>query len=116
MPQDQRALTALMFADIAGYSAMTEANEGLALRLLDEHRRILHLVLEQHAGREIKSMADGFLARFDSAVAAALCALQLQSELAARNKGVPPAERVWLRIGLHVGDVVVQDGDLLGQE
>ena len=116
MPGDQRTLAALMFADIAGYSALTESDERVALRLLEQHRAIWRGLLQQHSGREIKTMADGFLARFDSAVAAALCALQLQTELAARNARVPAGERVWLRIGLHVGDVVVHEGDLLGQE
>ena len=116
MTQEQRRLAALMFADIVGYSAMAEQDEGRALRLLDEHRRVLLPVLEQHSGREVKSMADGFLAQFDSAVQAATCALQIQSELARRNAKVVPEERISLRIGLHVGDVVVKEGDVLGQE
>jgi adenylate cyclase len=116
MTHKQRRLAALMFADIAGYSALAEQDERLALRLLEEHRRLVRPVLERHSGREIKSMADGFLAQFDSAVDAADCALQIQSELTVRNARVAPEERVLLRIGLHVGDVVVQDGDVLGQE
>jgi TolB-like protein/tetratricopeptide (TPR) repeat protein len=116
MTQEQRRLAALMFADIVGYSAMAEQDERLALRLLEEHRSALRPILSRHSGRELKTMADGFLAQFDSAVDAANCALQLQSELAARNARVAPEERLLLRIGLHVGDVVVQDGDVLGQE
>jgi len=73
MTQEQRRLAALMFADIVGYSAMAEQDERRALRLLDEHRRALRPVLEQYSGREVKSMADGFLAQFDSAVQAAAC-------------------------------------------
>lgn len=100
-------MAALMFADIVGYSAMAEQDERLALRLLEEHRSALRPILSRHSGRELKTMADGFLAQFDSAVDAANCALQLQSELAARNARVAPEERLLLRIGLHVGDVVV---------
>jgi TolB-like protein/class 3 adenylate cyclase/Tfp pilus assembly protein PilF len=116
MTPEQRRLTALMFADIAGYSAMAERDERLALRLLDEHRLLFRPVLERYSGREVKSMADGFLAQFDSAVQAAACALQIQSELSKRNERVPLEERIFLRIGLHVGDVVLKDGDLLGQD
>ena len=116
MTRDQRRLAALMFADLVAYSSLAERDEALALRLLEEHRNLLRPILVRHSGQELKTMADGVLARFDSAVGAANCALEIQAEMASRNARVAAEEKLQLRIGLHAGDVVVQAGDVLGQE
>lgn len=101
-----------MFTDMVGYSALTERDESLALRLLDEHRRIVRPLFSACGGREIKNMADGFLVEFGSAVDAVRCAVRIQEEMSGRNaKAEHP---VLLRIGIHVGDVAIHGDDVLG--
>jgi TolB-like protein/class 3 adenylate cyclase/Tfp pilus assembly protein PilF len=111
---EERRLTAIMFTDVVGFSALAERDERLALHLLDEHHSVVRSVIARHSGREIKTMADGFLIEFASAVDAANCALAMQAEMA---KGWPEetsAERVQIRIGIHLGDVVIRGDDILG--
>ena len=127
---EHRKLAAIMFTDMVGYSALSQRNEALALELLEEHRRVVRGILPKHAGREVKTTGDGFLIEFASALAAVQCAVDVQAALHARNlqvwRGVPTApeaERparsaspteILIRIGIHVGDVVVRDGDVHG--
>ncbi len=109
-----RRLSAIMFTDIVGYSALTQKNEALALELLDEHRRILRPFFAKHDGREIKTAGDSFFAEFNSAVEATNCAIQIQSALYERNNTVPREQQIQIRIGLHIGDVVYTDKDVHG--
>src|SRR5579862_5734477 len=110
----ERRLAAIMFTDMVGYSALTERNERLALQLLEEHRQLIRPLLSIHSGREIKTMADGFLIEFASAVEAVRCALAIQRVLHSRNGASPDDEQIVVRIGIHLGDNLVQDGDVLG--
>jgi len=103
-----------MFTDMVGYSALTQRDERLALQLLEEHRRLVRPLLAQHGGREIKTIGDAFLVEFPSALAAATCAIAIQQTLHDHNRTVAPDHRVLLRIGLHAGDVVYQENDVLG--
>lgn len=95
-----------MFTDIAGFSAISESDESEALRLLERHRALIRPILLQFSGREIKTMADGFLIEFSSAVQAVRAAAGIQE--AARD------EDHKIRIGIHVGDVVIDGEDVLG--
>ncbi len=109
-----RRLSAIMFTDIVGYSALTQKNEALALELLDEHRKIVRPFFTKHDGREIKTAGDSFFAEFNSAVEATHCAIEIQTTLHERNKTVPQERQIFLRIGLHIGDVVYTDQDVYG--
>jgi adenylate cyclase len=111
---EQRRLAAIMFTDMVGYTALSQRNEALALELLEEHRRILRSIFPRFNGTEIKTIGDAFLVEFQSALEAAQCALEIQRTLAKRNHDVSPEQRIELRIGIHVGDVVHREGDLYG--
>ncbi len=112
--QAVRRLAVIMFTDMVGYSALTQRDEPLALRLLEQHRQLVRPILAHHGGREIKTIGDAFLVEFSSALAATACAIEIQKSLHARNQLVPAAQQVQLRIGLHAGDVIYQENDVLG--
>src|SRR6476619_2587273 len=103
---EHRRLAAIMFTDIVGYSALSQADEAAALATLERHRSLLRPIFTQFGGREINSMADGFLVEFSSAVQAVQGALEIQRTLSAEGQQS--------RIGIHLGDVVVQGDDVLG--
>ena len=110
----ERRLAAIMFTDLVGYTAMAQRNESLALELLERHNTLLRSVVKQRRGREVKTVGDAFLLEFGSALEAVLCAIEIQSVLNEQNKLVGGAERILVRIGIHVGDVVHRGGDVFG--
>jgi adenylate cyclase len=117
MPQEgteHRKLAAIMFTDMVGYSALAERNEELALELLEEHRRLLRSIFPKHRGSEIKTIGDGFLAEFSSALAAVQCGIEIQEMIAKRNSVNPSQGNFQVRIGIHAGDVVHRDDDVIG--
>lgn len=101
-----------MFTDIVGYTALAQENESAALELLERHRQLLRPLFSKHAGREIKTMGDAFLVEFSSALEATLCAVDIQSTVHSRN--LERGEKLQVRIGIHVGDVMHQGNDVLG--
>ncbi len=103
-----------MFTDIVGYTSLTESNENLALTLLDEHRKIVRPLIEAHGGKEVKTMGDAFLVEFTSAAEAVKCASEIQESLFRFNSKRKPAERILLRIGIHLGDVIHSGRDVYG--
>ncbi len=111
---EQRKLAAIMFTDMAGYSALNQRDEKLAQELLEEHRRLLREIFPRFNGTEIKTIGDAFLVEFNSALEAAQCAIEIQRALAKRNDDVSPEQRIEVRIGIHVGDVVHREGDVYG--
>ena len=80
-----RALAAIMFTDMVGYSALAQRDDELALELLEEHRRLLREIFPRFHGTEIKTIGDGFLVEFHSALEAAECAIEIQRALSKRN-------------------------------
>lgn len=111
---NERRLAAIMFTDIVGYSALTQQNEALTLELLEEHRKLMRPLFSQYNGREIKTMADGFLVEFASALEAVRCAIEIQKAMRARNLASPAERRLEIRIGIHIGDIIHRENDVLG--
>jgi class 3 adenylate cyclase len=113
-PAPQRRLAAIMFTDIVGYARLMGADEARALRLLDIHDAILGEQVRAHGGEILKKMGDSVFAAFDSATSAVRCAIDIQGALAAHNNAAVPEGRLAVRIGVHLGDVIVRNGDLFG--
>jgi adenylate cyclase len=111
---EQRKLAAIMFTDMVGYSALTQRDEALALNLLQEHHDLLRDILPMFQGNEIKSTGDGLLVEFSSALAAVQCAVEIQRILAERNEKKSEDRQITIRIGIHLGDVVMRGDDVLG--
>src|SRR3989454_3276834 len=111
---EQRKLAAIMFTDMVGYSALAQRNEALALHLLEEHRGLFRAIFPRFNGTEIKTIGDAFLLEFHSALEAAQCAIEIQRTLAKRNADAEEHERIQVRIGIHIGDVVHRGGDVYG--
>ncbi len=111
----QRRLAAILAADVVGYSRLIEQDEAGTLAALRERRTVvLDPMVARHHGRVVKVMGDGVLVEFASAVNAVACAVELQRQFAAANQGVADDRRVVLRVGVNLGDVVVESGDLYG--
>jgi adenylate cyclase len=103
-----------MFTDMAGYTALGQKNESLSLALAEEQRKLLRPVFNRHNGREIKTMGDAFLVEFSNALDAVRCAYDVQRTSREFNISQPNDQRIILRIGLHLGDVVESKGDISG--
>ena len=112
MSQGQRTLAAIMFTDVVGYTAMTHENESAALDRLEDHRRLMRPLFASHGGREVKTIGDAFLVKFGSALDATLCAVAVQSAM--NDRRLATGDRLSIRIGIHVGDVIESQGDVLG--
>ncbi|MBI3553760.1 MAG: adenylate/guanylate cyclase domain-containing protein [Elusimicrobia bacterium] len=110
----RRKLAAIMFADMVSFSAITQRDEALALSLVDEHRALMKPILEEFAGRMVKTMGDGYMVEFASALEAAQCAAAIQRAMATRNAAAKPERQMSLRIGIHLGDVVEREADVFG--
>ncbi len=113
MPEEPRRLAAIMFTDMVGSSALAQRDESLALRLVDEQRRLIRPVFERFRGREVRTMGDGALVEFDSALDATECAVAVQRQLFERNRDTA-GEKIDLRVGVHVGDVVDGESEVYG--
>src|SRR5215468_8693510 len=110
-----RRLAAVLAADVAGYSRLIGADEGGTLeRLRTLRRELLDPKIAEHHGRIVKTTGDGLLVEFGSVVDALRCAVEVQREMAGRDPGVLPDNRIEFRIGINVGDVVVENGDIFG--
>ena len=111
----ERKLSAILAADVAGYSRLMGADEEGTLASLNRHRReLLDPCIAKHRGRIVKTTGDGLLAEFASVVDAVRCAVEVQEGMAERNADVGPDKRLEFRIGINVGDIVEQDGDIFG--
>src|SRR5262245_39812656 len=110
----QRRLAAIVSADVAGYTRLMNDDEAGTLRLLASHREVADRLIAQHGGRIANTAGDSILAEFPSATDALQCALGIQERIGAVNDEVPKERRVTFRIGIHVGEAMVRNGDLFG--
>jgi adenylate cyclase len=110
----ERRLAAIFAADVAGYSRLMSQDEVGTLRILTAHRQIMDRLITEHGGRIANTAGDSVLAEFPSAVDAVQCAVGVQEALAQAIQDAPVEHRLQFRIGVHVGDVMVRGGDLLG--
>lgn len=111
----QRRLAAILAADVVGYSRLMGLDEiGTLARLKSCRREVVDRHVAGHNGRMVKLMGDGALIEFASAVDAVVCAIEIQNDMAERNAGLPEAEKILFRIGINVGDIIVDGDDIYG--
>lgn len=111
----ERRLAAILAADVVGYSRLTDLDEaGTLQRLRCIRMELVEPKITEHRGRVAKVMGDGLLAEFPSAVEAVRCAVELQDAISAREAGTPAEERIRIRIGINLGDVIVEGADVYG--
>ena len=114
-PRGERRLAAILAADMVGYSRLMEADETGTLARLRTHRlELVDPVIAKNKGRIIKTTGDGMLVEFQSVADAVECAAEIQRRMARRNTDVSPARWIQFRIGINLGDVIVEDGDIFG--
>src|SRR5215469_8508257 len=110
-----RRLAAILAADVAGYSRLMGADEEGTLAALKALRRELaDPKIKEHRGRVVKTTGDGLLIEFGSVVDAVRCAVEVQREMAERNRDLPPDRRIEFRMGINLGDVIVDQDDIYG--
>ena len=113
-PRVERRLAAILAADVAGYSRLMGANEAGTARALRGHRAAILPIVTIHGGRIVKTIGDGVLLEFPSIVAAVECAVGIQKLMAERNAEAPADQRMLFRIGINLGDVLIEGDDILG--
>ena len=109
-----RRLSAILAADVAGYSRLMGLDEVGTARTLREHRAVTDALVAKHGGRIVKTTGDGVLLEFPSVVDAVECAVAVQAVMAERNQGVPQDQRMLFRIGINLGDILIEGDDILG--
>jgi adenylate cyclase len=110
-----RRLAAIIAGDIAGYSRLMGTDEEGTLRQLKAHRkRLVDSRITEHRGRIVKTTGDGMLVEFVSVVNAVRCAVDIQRGMLDRNRDVPAERRIQFRIGINVGDIIIDGDDILG--
>src|SRR4051794_41006559 len=110
-----RRLTAILAADVAGYSRLMGSDEeGTHERLRAHVRELVEPKIAEHRGRVVKNTGDGFLAEFASVVDAVRCAVEMQRGMAERNAATLPEKRIEFRVGINLGDVIVEEHDIFG--
>jgi adenylate cyclase len=111
----QRRLAAILSADVVGYSRLMGADEAGTLAVLKTHRHeLVDSKVEEYSGRVVKLMGDGMLAEFPSVVDAVQCAVEIQQQMVARNVDSPADSRVEFRVGINIGDVIIDGDDIYG--
>jgi class 3 adenylate cyclase len=109
-----RRLAAIVAADVAGYSRLMGLDDVGTARTLREHRAVIDALVAKHGGRLVKSTGDGVLLEFPSVVDAVDCAVAMQAVMAERNQGVAEDRRMLYRIGINLGDILIEGDDILG--
>jgi adenylate cyclase len=115
MARDQRRLAAIVSADVAGYSRLMGEDESRTLAALKAHRReLMDSKIAEYGGRIVKTTGDGLLLEFPSVVEAVRCAVDVQRGMAERNVGVASEQRIAFRIGINVGEIIIENEDIFG--
>jgi TolB-like protein/class 3 adenylate cyclase len=109
-----RRLAAILAADVVGYSRLMGEDEAGTAQALRDHRAAADPLIAEHGGRIVKTAGDGMLIEFGSVVGAVQCAIALQMLMVERNAGIPGERRMDLRIGVHLGDVLIDGDDIIG--
>jgi adenylate cyclase len=113
--QVDRRLAAILAADVAGYSRLMGVDEIGTFGALKAHRSLaIDPSIASHAGRIVKTTGDGMLVEFSSAIQAVACALDIQKVMTERNRDVPPNRRIEFRIGINIGDIIIDSDDVFG--
>ena len=111
----KRRLAAIVIADVVGYSRLVGADEIGALAGLRAHRgELIDPLIARHGGRIVKTMGDGLLLEFASVVAAVQCSIEVQEGMSRRNAGIPDDRRIAFRIGINLGDIIIEGDDIFG--
>jgi len=110
----KRKLTAILSADVKGYSRLMGEDEAETVKTLTAYRKIMGELIEQHRGHVVDSPGDNILAEFASVVDAVQCSVAIQNEFKARNAALPENRRMEFRIGVNLGDVIEEEGRLYG--
>jgi adenylate cyclase len=114
-PRVERKLAAILAADVVGYSRlMGEDEAGTHARLRDHRKEFIEPLITEHRGRVVKLTGDGILVEFASAVDAVECAVAIQNGVAEREAGEPEDRRLQFRIGINIGDIMLEEGDIYG--
>ena len=113
---ENRRLSGIMFTDIVGYSAVMGKNESAAMKLLEEHKNISTPIIEKYNGKILKPQGDGYMIDFSSVVDAVRCAIDMQKEFSNHNRNKIKDEKIRLRIGIHMGDLIIKDNDIFGHD
>lgn len=111
----ERKLAAIMFTDMKGYSRMMNQDEQIAIEVLNQHNLIMRETVSEFNGRVVKTIGDAFMVEFASAILAVRCSVMLQTRFQSYNNSVPAPRHISVRVGIHIGDVVVQGNDLFGE-
>jgi adenylate cyclase len=111
----KRRLTCILCADVKSYARLMESDEARTIGTLRQYRAAMDALIERHEGRTVNTWGDAVIAEFTSVVEAVQCAIEVQRELAVRNRDLPAAEQMWFRIGINLGDVMVENDDLYGE-
>src|ERR1700728_1988459 len=112
----ERKLTNIFSADVLGYSRLMGLDEAGTLALLNDYKRIMTGLIAQHRGRIVSTAGDSVLAEFASSVMAVQSAVEIQRQLAERNQKLEPDRQMWFRIGINLGDVIVERDDIFGDD
>jgi len=110
----KRKLTAILSADVEGYSRLMGEDEDATIRTLTTYRELMTTLIQKHRGRVVDSPGDNLLAEFASVVDAVRCAVEIQEELRVRNAELPENKRMQFRIGINLGDVVQEEERIYG--
>ena len=109
-----RRLSAIMFTDIVDYSALMNQNESAAIALLENKEKIISPITEKFNGSTLKKSGDGYLIEFISAVEAVRCGVNIQKTVSEFNSNRNQNGKIILRIGIHLGDILIKNGDIFG--